>query len=130
MKYLLDTSVCVGLLRKRPEALKFASQCEPDDCAISIMTAAELSYGAYCSERPEENLREQRKLLSKFRAIDIATCVDIFAQEKVRLRKEGLIIEDADLFIAATAKAENLILVTDNIKHMSRIEGIQILSIG
>lgn len=52
--------------------------------------------------------------------------IDIYAQEKNRLRKEGLIIEDFDLLIASAAKVRNLILATDNTKHLGRIKDIKL----
>ena len=52
--------------------------------------------------------------------------IDIYAQEKNRLRKEDLIIEDFDLPIASAANVRNLILVTDNTKHLGRINDIKL----
>jgi tRNA(fMet)-specific endonuclease VapC len=56
----------------------------------------------------------------------ITSCLDVFAHEKARLSKSGMIIPDFDLLIGATAIANDLILVTNNEKHFSRLEGITI----
>lgn len=49
-----------------------------------------------------------------------------FAMQKARLRKEGKLIDDFDLLIGCTAKVTQCTLVTENIKHLKRIENIRI----
>ena len=53
----------------------------------------------------------------------------IFGEENAKLRKEGQIIEDFDLMIAATCLHHNLKLLTNNRRHFERIEGLEIISI-
>ena len=48
------------------------------------------------------------------------------AKEKAILKKTGTMIDDLDIFIGTTAVANNMILVTDNEKHISRISDIEI----
>lgn len=50
----------------------------------------------------------------------------IFAQQKARLRKKKLLIEDSDLWIGVTSVVNNFIMVTENVKHLGRIDGIKI----
>lgn len=52
--------------------------------------------------------------------------IDIFAREKVRLRKEGNLIPDFDLIIGCSAVANNMTMVTNNVKHLERVKGIKI----
>ena len=54
------------------------------------------------------------------------TCIHYFAKEKVRLKKQGTLIEDFDLLIASTAVSNRLIMVTDNVKHFKRVKNIVI----
>jgi tRNA(fMet)-specific endonuclease VapC len=58
--------------------------------------------------------------------VPIFNSLDIYAKEKARLRMSGKLIDDFDLFIGASAIANNLILVTDNEKHLTRISKIKI----
>jgi len=58
--------------------------------------------------------------------LPILNAIETFAKEKSRLRKTGNMIDDFDLLIGATAIANNMILVTENEKHLSRLSGIQI----
>ena len=60
---------------------------------------------------------------------DIKNCeflVKKFGEEKAKLRKEGRLIPDFDLLIGITAIHHNMKMVTNNVKHLSRLNGIQI----
>ena len=56
-RYLLDTCICVFLFRKKYGIAERLSQLHPSQCHISEITIAELRYGAYKSNRVEENLQ-------------------------------------------------------------------------
>jgi len=86
----------------------------------------ELRFGAYKSEKKEENLRTVNDFISKVSVVPFAETIDAFCQEKLRLKRLGTPIEDYDLFIGCAAKVAGLTLVTDNVQHLSRIEGLQI----
>lgn len=58
--------------------------------------------------------------------LPIIQCLDIFAFEKARLSKMGIIIDDFDLLIGASALANELIMVTNNVVHLSRLKDIQL----
>jgi tRNA(fMet)-specific endonuclease VapC len=49
-----------------------------------------------------------------------------FALQKAQLRRKGLMIEDADILIGSTALKHSLVMVTDNGKHIGRLEGITV----
>lgn len=65
-------------------------------------------------------------LLSRLQVLPFATAIDMYAREKARLRRNGEIIPDFDLLIGATAVASGMKMVTNNAKHLSRIDGIEI----
>ena len=52
--------------------------------------------------------------------------MDTFGELKAKLEKSGKTIDDMDLLIGSTALTHNLILVTNNISHFERIEGLEI----
>jgi tRNA(fMet)-specific endonuclease VapC len=58
--------------------------------------------------------------------IPISNCLSEYSKQKAILRRSRKPIEDLDLFIGATAVANNMILVTDNVKHLSRLAHIKI----
>ena len=96
------------------------------NCCISEITLAELKYGAECSDRVLENKEMIDGLTKELTILPIFNSLNIYANEKARLRKSGKMLDDFDLLIGATAIANNLILVTENEKHMERISKIRI----
>lgn len=60
--------------------------------------------------------------------IPFATAIDRYAEEKAKLRKAGKLVDDFDLFIACTASANNLVMVTDNEKHFDRISKLTVIN--
>ena len=85
-----------------------------------------LIYGAKNSNNYEKHIKEVASIETLFGVVPIYECLKIFGQEKARLKKLGNSIPDFDLLIGATAIHHDMILVTNNEKHMSRIEGIKI----
>jgi len=96
MTYLLDTDICIFLLREKFGVKEKMKSIGLLNCAVSIMTIFELSFGA-------------EKVIPL--DYDIA---QTFAQEKARLRKAGTPIDDFDLLIGSTALTKDLIMVTGN----------------
>ena len=86
----------------------------------------ELLYGAECSEHPEENRRLSQGLIESLSVIPFGACVQEFCKQKARLRRVGKLIEDSDLYIGCTALALGIPLATENVKHLRRIEGLQV----
>lgn len=64
--------------------------------------------------------------IPKFFVVPIYNSLDIYAKEKARLRKQGLMIDDSDILIGATAVANDMVLVTNNVVHLSRLDNIVI----
>lgn len=95
-------------------------------CLISEITLAELKYGALYSQRPKKHIEEIEGLLEFIRVLPITSAIDSYAQEKARLRKEGILIDDFDLLIGCTALANGLTLVTNNTRHFNRLQGLKL----
>lgn len=128
MKYLLDSSVIVDHLRGKKE---IDSAFLREGSAISIITQAELFYGAYKSKKPQQNLKKVRQMLTDLRIEVIPLSEDILAsygQTKVKLEKRGKSLDEFDLLIAATALSLNLSLTTGNLKHFKRISKLKLKS--
>lgn len=124
-KYLLETSTCIELLRGN---VKVRQKCVEHNmlCCISAVTAIELLYGAYNAPEKyrEQELTKARMLIDYYTIIGIDEIPESFSKEKIRLEKAGMTIEDFDLMIGTTGVTGDLIVVTHNIKHFNRIEGI------
>ena len=120
-KYLLDTSICVFLFRDNHDVAQRMNKIGRERCFICDVVLAELRYGAYKSNRTEENLKLIDDFVKEIKVLPFADSIDVYAQEKLRLKDSGKPIEDFDL-----AKAAGLTVVTHNVKHFSHIEGLDI----
>ena len=127
IKYLLDTNICAFLIRDRFGVKEKIRQIGGlDCCAISEITYAELYYGVESSEYKKQNLNILEIFAKNIKIISIRNAIPLFAKEKVRLKKTGKAIDDFDLLIGTTAVANNLIMVSENEKHLSRLENIKL----
>lgn len=97
-----------------------------ENCFISEITLAELKYGALFSQKPKKHIEEIEKLLEFIRVIPITSSIDLYAQEKARLRRAGMLIDDFDLMIGCTAISNDLTLVTNNTRHFNRLQGLKL----
>ena len=125
-KYLLDSNICIHLLRNRKEVIEGIRRVGWTNCCISELTVVELFYGAECSSMPEANSEEIEAFVNSITVLPISSCIREFCRQKAILRKQGLLIEDFDLFIGCTAVVNHCTIISENIKHLSRIEGIEI----
>ena len=125
-KYLLDTSIITFLFRKAYNIGNRLRELDNDQYFVSEITIAELTYGAYHSDRVSENLMMVDRLESLVDILPISSAIDEYGKQKDILVKSGRMIDDFDLLIGCTAVANGMIMVTDNTKHFSRIHGIQI----
>jgi len=124
--YLLDTNICIFAMRDKYGVNERLECLTPQQCYIADVTLMELRFGAYKSEKKIENLRIVDDFISKVKIIPFVDTIDAFCQEKLRLQSLGTPIEDYDLFIGCAAKVADLTMVTDNVQHLSRIEGLKI----
>lgn len=99
------------------------------NCFISEVTVAELKFGIENADGHllrQKNLRKVEDFLLYAQVLPIAPTFDIYAKEKSRLRKLDTPIDDFDLLIGATALANDLVMVTNNVKYLGRMNGITI----
>lgn len=126
MKYLLDSNICIHLLRQRTEVIRAIQRVKWSNCCISEMTVVELFYGAESSMQKEQNLKEVEDFVNSITVLPLSSCIREFCRQKAKLRKDGKLIEDYDLFIGCTAVSNGCVMVSENHKHLSRIDGISL----
>jgi tRNA(fMet)-specific endonuclease VapC len=127
MKYLLDTNICIYFLNQDKLIVEKMNSIAINDMAISIITIAELQYGAFNSNKVKENLKRINFLKDTVKIINLNTKItEEYARIKSELRKSGNLIDDFDILIGSTAIVNNLILVTNNQQHFNRIDNIVI----
>lgn len=126
-KYLLDTNICIFLMKGRRDVGDRLHAIGVSNCFISEITKAELLYGAYNSKRnKEKELALVERLLSLFTIIPISEVIPVYARQKARLRRAGTPVDDLDLFIGSTAITYGYTMVTENVRHFELQEGIEL----
>lgn len=125
-KYLIDTDICIFYLKGKFGLNKKIKKVGIENCYVSEITIAELTFGAYKSTQLDKHLAEVKNIRVLFEIVPIYGSIEKFGQEKARLHSVGTPIPDFDLLIGSTAVANGMVMVTNNTKHMSRIEGIKI----
>lgn len=122
MTYLLDTDTCVYWLRGRPAVQARVAEVSTEELSISVVTLAELRYGADCSTERDANHQAIDDFVSGVTVLPVdAGIARVFGEIKADLRRQGKLIEDFDLLLAATALANGLTLVTNNAAHFERV---------
>ena len=127
MKVLLDTSVCIALLRKHAKAGTRLLSFAPGECAISSVVAYELFVGVAKSQHAQGE-RSKVEFLLKFLTIVVfdEAAARAAAQLRADLESIGKPCGAYDLLIAGHALALNLPLATNNVREFSRVSGLQV----
>lgn len=121
--FLLDTNVIIELLRGNIVIRNKIQSVGISSCFISEITIAELTYGAINGGK-KENLDDVSKIARMFQVVPISSSFMEYGQIRTHLRKSGLIIDQFDMLIAATALHFNFVVVTHNFKHFERISNL------
>ncbi|BBC26022.1 type II toxin-antitoxin system VapC family toxin [Pseudanabaena sp. ABRG5-3] len=122
--YLLDTNICIALLKGNPQVISSFNACA-DECYISTINVAELYKGVYCSRRVEQNLVSLELFLKDMPIISF----DLFAAKEFgkiqsELRQIGKPTGELDAMIAAVARSRHDWVVTNNTKDFINISGL------
>ena len=131
MRYLLDTNALSELMKDTtsPRLLLRLAMTAPDDRATSSVTVAELLFGAHrAGVRSRELLEHARRVVSDniwVLPFDVEAAEE-YAQLRAHLESRGTPIGDADTQIAAIALANDLTVVTANVRHFERVPGLPV----
>lgn len=128
MKYILDTNICIYLIKKKPSSVfDNLLQMEPGDIGISSITVAELEYGVQKSKQAEKNREALVLFIAPFEVIQFdQTAAKEYGIIRTGLERKGKPIGAYDLLIAAQARDRGLILVTNNTREFKRIPNLLI----
>jgi tRNA(fMet)-specific endonuclease VapC len=122
----LDTNICIYYIQGKFSLKEKFRKIKKENRFISEITLAELKFGVKNSQSQKKNQETLDNFLTGIQIIPIINSLDIYAEEKARLRKHGRPIDDFDLLIGASAIANDMILVTNNESHFQRITNITI----
>lgn len=127
MKFYLDTNIIIYALNGRYPAVMRHFQAVPMmSIAIPTVALAEIEYGARKSRDYEKTIAQYRKFTRFFEVVPFSDdASECYGRIRASLEMRGEVIGANDLLIAATAMADNSVLVTHNIREFSRIEGLQ-----
>ncbi len=128
-QYLLDTNICIYIIKHQPEIVRqhFEQHLPNRNILISVITLGELRFGAEKSQRKEKALKVIDELTSMIQVVELDEQVaDHYAQIRQDLASKGQIIGSNDLWLAAHARANDWIMVTNNEKEFLRVDGLKV----
>lgn len=127
LRFMLDTNLCITVLRDRPAALRERFNREADGLCTSTIVMAELLHGAAKSARPEHHRREVESFAARLEvlAFDLDAAGHA-ADIKATLERQGSRIGAYDLLIAGHARSRGLVVVTANLGEFARVEGLRV----
>lgn len=126
MLLMLDTDISSYVIRRRPPSIAERLQLHADQLCVSVMTAAELRFGAVKAARAD--LAELvEAYLARVTILDWTDSATFhYARIRTALENLGTPIGNMDLLIASHAVAEQATLVTNNVKHFGAVPGLKI----
>lgn len=125
-RYLLDTNICVFMLKNKYGIREAVIKAKPENCYVSEITIAELYYGASKSNNKKERIKDVDFIVRKFKILPIYPALPLFGEIRAELEEAGMRIDDFDILIGATSIQNKMIIVSDNIKHIGRLPNIKI----
>jgi len=127
-RYLLDTDILVAIRRGRPAGVQTRfEQLLPGEAALSVISYGELLYGIEKQQMGPEPLRRLEELVSLIPVLPLsADAARIYGVIRADLANRGEIIGANDLWIAAHAQANDLVLVSNNEREFRRIAGLKL----
>ena len=128
MQYLLDTNICIYLIKQKPpKVLARFSTLALSDIGISSLTVAELEYGVFKSQQQERNRSALMQFLIPLEIVDFdQAAATLYGSIRSDLESRGLIIGAMDILIAAHALSLGVTLVSNNLREFSRIANLSL----
>ena len=127
LKFMLDTNICIFTIKNRPEEVREAFKRHSGQLSISTVTLMELIYGAEKSANPERNLADVEGFAARLEVLPYDTQAAAHSgQLRAELARIGKPIGPYDQMIAGHARAQGLILVTNNLREFERVPGLRV----
>lgn len=127
MNVLLDTNVCIALMRGHPRAVARLAGMAPAACGVSVVSVYELFTGVEKCREPE---RERAKVLRLLPAVPVLPFDRAAAERSARVRadleRHGETCGPYDLLLAGHALGLGLRLATNNVREFARVEGLTV----
>ncbi|MBQ7423501.1 MAG: PIN domain-containing protein [Prevotella sp.] len=124
-QYLLDTDICIEILKHNDRVLDKVENIGAENCFVTDITVAELFFGAAKSGRLD-HFDDVEKILQSFDLKPLLPSLRLYGENKALLESQGRMIGEFDLLIGSCAVYHDLIMVTSNLKHFDHIPHIQL----
>jgi tRNA(fMet)-specific endonuclease VapC len=126
LRYLLDTNLCIRVIRDRPAGLRPRFNAEAGTLCISDVVLFELLYGAEKSARRAENRQAVERFAARLSVLPFdSEAAAHTAEIRSDLERRGLPIGAYDMMIAGHARSRGLVLITGNLREFERVEGLR-----
>jgi len=126
LRYLLDTNIVIYVLKRRPVEVLSTFNANASRMAISSITLAEILHGAEKSSRVSENLAAIDDFCSRLQVLPYGPkAAQHYGVIRAALEKLGQPIGVNDMHIAAHARSEGLVLVTNNMGEFARVPALE-----
>jgi tRNA(fMet)-specific endonuclease VapC len=123
---MLDTNLCIRVLRDRPQALRERFNAEATGLCVSSIIVYELLVGAEKSAKPVEVRQEVERFLARLAVLQFDESAAAHAAEiRARLERRGSPIGPYDTLVAGHARSRGLIVITGNLEEFSRVDGLR-----
>jgi len=127
LRYLLDTNICIYVIKERPRSMLECFNRHAGHMAISAITMSELLHCVEKSADPERNLAAVENFCSRLDVLAYGPKASLhYGQIRAGLERQGLPIGVNDLHIAAHARSEGLALVSNNLREFQRVDGLML----
>ncbi|MBO09556.1 MAG: VapC toxin family PIN domain ribonuclease [Planctomycetaceae bacterium] len=128
MRYLLDTNICIYLIKRAPaKAFRRIQKLRVGDVGISAITFCELQFGVANSAKPEKNQLALMEFLAPVEILDFPAAAGVvYGEVRTKLQRKGKPIGNYDLLIGVHALQAGLTLVTNNTKEFKRIPNLKL----
>lgn len=127
LRYLLDTNIVIYVLKRRPVELLSVFNQNASRMAISAITLSELYHGAEKSIKVSENLAAIEDFCSRLEVLPYGSkAAQHYGAIRAGLEKLGQPIGVNDLHIAAHARSEGLVMVTNNVGEFARVPALEV----
>ena len=127
LKFMLDTNIVIYVIKRRPIEVMEVFNTHAGQMSLSVVTVAELIHGAEKSAKPEHNLRIVEDFCSRLEVLDYTIkAAAHYGDIRANLERSGTTIGVNDLHIAAHARSEGLILVTNNMREFDRVAALRL----
>ena len=126
LRYLLDTNIVIYVLKQRPVEVLSTFNANASRMAMSSITLAELLHGAEKSSRVSENLAAIEDFCSRLQVLPYGPkAAQHYGAIRAALEKLGQPIGVNDMHIAAHARSEGMVLVTNNMGEFARVPALE-----